>query len=98
MAFTSLGGLVNSSASRMGVRSQVTIALALERAELAIKMLLGEEIAEHVKPLYVRHKTLNIASLSPAAATYIGSVQDDILAYVNQGVAKPIAERIRVIS
>ena len=82
----------------MGVRSQVTIALALERAELAIKMLLGDEITEYVKPLYIRHKTLNIASLNPAAASYIGRVQDEILEYVNQGVAKPIAERIRVIS
>lgn len=98
MSFMPIGNLLNRSVKRLGVQPQVTIALALERADLAIKLLLGDEISEHVRPMYIRHRTLNIASLSPSASSYLGQVQDEILEYVNRGAGKPIAERIRVIS
>lgn len=98
MPFVPIGGLVNRSLKRVGVHHQVQTALAIERASKAMTLLLGDEVCEYLRPLYIQRKTLNIASLNASAATYVGRVQTELLEYVNQGLPYPIVERIRIIS
>ena len=98
MALVAIGNVVGKSMKKNGVKQQVAVALAIERAHTAMIMLLGEEILEVAKPLYIRQRTLTIASLQSAAATAIGRVREDLIAAVNQGMNPPLVERIRVIS
>lgn len=97
MPFVKLEKLVSPALKRAGVKKQADTALALERAAKAIKDFLGEEALDDLQPIYIKNRSLAIASLNSSAAAQIGVVQDDILFFVNHGLAFPIADRIKVI-
>lgn len=98
MSFLPVGNLLSKSLKKAGISHQVNLALAIERAQEAMQMLLGDHICEYVRPVYIQRRTLNIASLNSAAASAVGGVQDEIIAWVNKDLAYPLVERIRIIS
>lgn len=97
MAFVKLAKLVSPALKRAGVKKQADTALALERASKAIKDFLGEEALADLRPLYIKQRSLAIASLNSSAAAQVSVVQDDILFFVNHGLSAPIADRVKVI-
>ncbi len=97
MPLLQIGNLLQKSLKKTGIKKQVDCAIALERAGQALSHVLGEEILEHIRPVYVRYKTLTIACLSDSAAAKIGRFEDDIVSFVNEAFPAPIIERIRVI-
>jgi len=98
MSFLPVGSLLGKSLKKAGISQQVNLALALERAQIAMDALLGPAVCEYVKPMYIQRRTLNIASLNSAAAASVGQVKDEIIEYINRDHSYPIVERIRIIS
>ena len=97
MAFIKIESLISAALKRAGVKKHADTALALERAAKAIKDFLGEDALDDLQPLYIKNRSLAIASLNSSAAARVGIVEDDILFFVNHGLESPIADRVKVI-
>lgn len=98
MPFIKISSLVQHAIKRAGVQKQTDTAIALERADFAIRQYLGEEASESLKGVSVRYRTMTVASLSASAAAALGMVQDDILEYVNRAFSRKMVDRIRIVS
>lgn len=98
MSFVPVGSVVGRNIRKNGVSQQVIIALAIERAAIAMSAMLGEGILDNARPLYIRQKTLNIASLNAPASAAVGRVRDEIITATNQGAPYRLVERIRIIA
>jgi Dna[CI] antecedent, DciA len=97
MSFIKIEALLSKSLRKTGIKKQVDCAVAIERAAEGLSHILGEEVCEHIRPVYIRYRTLTIACLSDGAAAKMGRFEEDIIKYVNDGFPYPVIERIRVI-
>lgn len=97
MALQPFSKLITHIINRTGVRQQINAALALERCRNVMDALLDEETAKAVRPAYIRYKALTLACRNSSAAACVGPFEQEILEYVNKGLAQPMADRLRVI-
>lgn len=98
MAFIKLGQLVSPALKRAGVNQQANTAIALERAGIAIRDFLGEHAAAALQPVYVKYRTLTIASLNASAAMELGMIEEELLQFVNKGLSRKMVDRVRIIT
>ncbi len=98
MAFTDFQSILSRNLRRNGIDRQVRDSVAIDVAARILHQILGEEGSPHVRPVYIRYKTLHIACLSPSIAIYIGRVETMLIEAMNEAAGKPIVERIRVLS
>lgn len=97
MPLQSFAHLAQKTLNRVGVRKRIDIALALERARTVMDALLDDDTKYAVRPAFIRYKTLTLACRHSSAAACVGPFEQEILEYVNRGLAYPIAERLSVI-
>lgn len=97
MAFIELNKLLSIRTGKSGLRKQVNVALALERADAVLRALLGEDAKDHFRPVYVQYRYLTIACSSAAAAAALGRIESDILDYVNKGFEQSLVDKLKVI-
>lgn len=97
MSFIELSKLIQTRSGKSGLKKQINVALALERADAVLQALLGEDAKDHFRPAYVKYHCLTIACASAAAAAALGRIEKDILDYVNKGFDQPIVDKLKVI-
>jgi hypothetical protein len=86
--------LLGKSLKQAGIKHRVDTALVLEKAQRVLVEVVGEGVAKKVKPLYVRHKTMNLACLSSVVAQEIKLHENQIIEKINQGFDRELVERL----
>jgi predicted nucleic acid-binding Zn ribbon protein len=95
MTLIPLNHLFSKSLERAGIARQVFSALVVERFHAAVKKVIGERAAKHVKALYLKNKVLTVACLHSVLSQELHLRETEILKELNAGQPKPIVERIR---
>jgi len=76
---------------------QVRAAMVLERVKEFLAKEFGESALGRVRPMYVRDKTINIASLSSVLAQEIRYREQKLIESINKEFGRGTVERIRFI-
>jgi len=95
MAFHGLKNLLPQSIQRAGVTKQIDANLVLHVYEKVVKELLGEEISQQTKPMYVKNSILTIACLSSLIMQELQYREDEIINKINSNGG---GERIRKLN
>lgn len=99
MPFTPIGDALNDQMSkRSATRRQLEAGEVLEKANEALKELLGGELAPHAKPLYMKNRTLTITCASSAVAQEIRLRQTEIVDKINAKMGRLEIDRIRYLA
>ncbi len=101
MAFTplssALGDRFKGSKSMHSIQSQATAALVVEEAGRLFTELFGS-IANQIRPLYIKNRTLTITCSSAAVAQEIRLRQAEIVEGINAKLGQKEVDRIRYLA
>ncbi len=99
MAFTSMS---DSLQKRMGAQSplrhQLETAQVLTCAMTVFQECFGSELSAHIKPLFLKNRTLTVTCSSSVLAQEIRMKQGDIVQKINNILGKKEVDRIRYLS
>lgn len=99
MSFTPLShALARNLDNKAVLRNQVAAAQILEQAQAALRELLGAELADQAKPLFLKNRTLTISCSSSAVAQEIRLQQAEIVERINQKFGAKEVDRIRYLA
>lgn len=90
-----LGSLLNKSIQRAGITRQVGAVQVIKIAEEVLSEKMPANLASQVRPVYLRHKTLYIASLASIASQELQFIQDDVIYEINKRICNNAVEKIR---
>ena len=89
--------LLSGSIQRSGVAPQVEASLVCEEFNKIALEILGENIRDKVKALYIKNNTLSIAVMSSALGQEIKLHELEILQKLNQKTGQNKVERLRFL-
>ncbi|MBI5728142.1 MAG: DUF721 domain-containing protein [Candidatus Magasanikbacteria bacterium] len=99
MAFTPLGDALHRKFSAATpLKKQVEASLVIEYATAVLRDLLGESLAIHAKPLFLKNRTLTITCSSSSVAQEIRLNQANIVETINNKLGKKEVDRIRYLA
>lgn len=99
MGFTPLGdALQDKMKHQQSMKDQVEAAGILEAASAVFLDMFGEEQAIHVKPLFLKNRTLTVTCSSSAIAQEIRMNQPAIVEKINDNLGKKEVDRIRYLA
>lgn len=93
-----LKSLLNKSIQRAGITRQVDAVRVVEIAGEIIEELFSADIVSQVRPIYVKNKTLAIASLSSIASQEIRFREKEIIDMINERLGLEAVSKIRYTS
>ncbi|MDD5291079.1 MAG: DciA family protein [Patescibacteria group bacterium] len=96
--FYNLKSLLPKSIKRAGIANELKNKQIIDFFNLAKKVFLRAELADRVKPMYLRNKILYIASLSSVAAERLGPRQAEIVAEINKKFGPGTVKKIKFIT
>lgn len=98
MSFTPIGKTLHEAAfAKSPLKRQVEASQVLEYASNVLVEIFGKEQAYHVKPLFLKHRTLTIACSSSAMAQEIRINQNNIINKINEKLGKKEVDSIRYL-
>lgn len=99
MAFTPLGDALTSKLLHNNtLKRQVETSGVVEIAKEVIDHMLGAEIGAHVRPLFLKNRTLTVSCASSSVAQEIRLKQLEIVAKINEKVGKNEVDRVRYLA
>ncbi len=99
MAFTPLGDALTSKLLHNStLKRQVETSGVVEIAKEVIDHMLGAEIGAHVRPLFLKNRTLTVSCASSSVAQEIRLKQLEIVAKINEKVGKNEVDRVRYLA
>ena len=99
MSFTPLGeALFHKIPSKSQLRKQVEASQVLDYASETLAELFGKEQAYHVKPLFLKNRTLTLACSSSSMAQEIRLHQAEIMDKINEKIGKKEVDCIRYLA
>ena len=99
MPFSPIGDtLQNKVNQNKPLQKQVEAGQIVEIAEEIFKDLFGAEEALHVKPLFLKNRTLTVTCSSSTVAQEIRLNQGEIVDRINEKMGKKEVDRIRYLS
>jgi predicted nucleic acid-binding Zn ribbon protein len=81
--FKDIKNLLPKSMNRSGLSKKVRIAGVLKLFQSEAKKILNKDLAEQIKPLYIKHGVLTVATLSSLAAKKLQEHEKKILRKIN---------------
>ncbi len=93
--FRDIGSLLPKSIKRAGLARQIKAAQVLKIYEEIVRQYLPDSLASKLKPLYVRDKTLTVASLSSVIAQEMRFKERELLEKINGALGAEVIEKIR---
>jgi len=93
-----LKNLLSRSLARSPLGRQVRIAMILEGFAKIVEELYGEAGKKRIKPLYLKDKTLTVATLSSVLAQELKLKESVILGKINAKFGQGVVENIRYIT
>lgn len=99
MPFTPLGDALASKFSHNStLKRQVETSEVVEVAKDVINSILGENIGSHVRPLFLKNRTLTVSCGSSSVAQEIRLRQLEIVAKINEKIGKSEVDRVRYLA
>jgi predicted nucleic acid-binding Zn ribbon protein len=99
MAFTPIGDALFSKLSiNSTLKHQVETSEVVELSKGVIDELLGADIGSHVRPLFLKNRTLTVSCGSSSVAQEIRLRQLEIVAKINEKVGKNEVDRVRYLA
>lgn len=99
MAFSPLGDtLLSKLSGNSTLKRQIETSQVVEMSKTIINELLGADIGVHVRPLFLKNRTLTVSCASGAVAQEIRLRQLEIVAKINEKFEKPEVDRIRYLA
>ncbi len=99
MPFTPLGDTILSKLSgNSTLKRQIETSNVVEVAKEVIESLLGAEIGAHVRPLFLKNRTLTVSCGSSSVAQEIRLRQLEIVAKINEKIGKNEVDRVRYLA
>lgn len=99
MAFTPLGDTLQSKLSGNNtLKRQVETSEVVETSKEVIMEILGTDIGAHVRPLFLKNRTLTVSCSSSSVAQEIRLRQQEIVAKINEKVGKNEVDRVRYLA
>lgn len=99
MAFTPLGNALKQKMERNNpLKKQVEASQIVEVASAAISGILPPVLADSVKPLFLKNRTLTVSCGSSSVAQEIRLHQLEIVAKINQELGRNEVDRIRYLA
>lgn len=99
MTFTQLGDTLNKNLDdKTDLKRQVEANQVLDFASRVLVEVFGREQAYHVKPLFLKNRTLTITCSSATMAQEIRLNQNDIVIKINGMLGRSEVDRIRYLS
>ncbi|OGL88391.1 hypothetical protein A3H75_01780 [Candidatus Uhrbacteria bacterium RIFCSPLOWO2_02_FULL_51_9] len=90
--------LITQSVRRSGVQPSVEAAKIVDEATAILGSLFGVDLASHMKPLYVKNRTLTVSCTSSTVAQELKLRETEILEKLNLKLAGRLVDRIRYFS
>lgn len=100
MSFTPLGDALNQKVSQDGgtMKKQLEGVDVVEKATDIFNEFFKEEQAVHIKPLFLKNRTLTVTCANSAVAQEIRLNQSEIVEKINNAVGKKEVDRIRYLA
>lgn len=92
-----IGSLLNKTINKAGISEQVGAAVVCDQFNKIVIEVLGQNIKDKVKALYVKNKTLSVAALSSVVGQEIKLHEQEILEKLVVKVGKNKVERLRFL-
>ncbi len=98
MSFTPIGKTLHEAIfAKSPLKRQVEASQVLEYASNTLVEIFGKEQAFHVKPLFLKHRTLTITCSSSTMAQEVHINQADIINKINEKLGKKEVDSIRYL-
>lgn len=98
MSFIPLGKTLHEEKKfKTPLKGQVEASQILDCASCVLVEILGKEQAFHVKPLFVKHRTLTITCSNSVVAQEIRNNQNNIIGKINEKLGKKEIDSIRYL-
>ncbi len=98
MGFTPIKHTLNRNIQSSGLQDQVDGARVIVLFSAVAKELLGEGIANQVKGLYLKNRTLTVSVPSSVVGQEIKLQEQKIVEMLNQKIEANIVERLRFLA
>mgnify|MGYP001563995899 CR=1 FL=1 len=83
--------------SKTPLKMQVEASLVLENAGNVLVEIFGKEKAYHIRPLFLKHRTLTLACTNTIMAQEIRENQNTIVSKINEKLGKKEVDSIRYL-
>jgi hypothetical protein len=97
MTFTPIGSSLHKGAKNSGLKKQLDADRVVENANIAMVDIFGEDYEKHVKPLYLKNRTLTVSCNSSTAAQEVRLNQVKIVDSINNMLGTIEVDRIRYL-
>ncbi len=99
MPFTPLGDTIFSKLSgNSTLKRQIESSNVVEVAKDVITDLLGADIGAHVRPLFLKNRTLTVSCATSTVAQEIRLRQLEIVTKINEKIGKSEVDRVRYLA
>ena len=99
MPFTPVGdALQDKMKQNTGLKKQIETNAVVEISEKVFADYFGEQQSVHVKPLFLKNRTLTVTCSNSAVAQEIRLNQSHIVARINDALGEPGVDRIRYLA
>jgi predicted nucleic acid-binding Zn ribbon protein len=99
LAFTPVGDTLNKKVKQdQSLQSQLDASDVLEVAKKIFTQMFGDDGQTHIKPLFLKNRTLTVTCSSSTLAQEIRLNQATIVEKINQELGKNEVDRIRYLS
>ncbi|MBF8280560.1 MAG: hypothetical protein HW383_333 [Candidatus Magasanikbacteria bacterium] len=89
--------IISGVPARVGIDKQLEAARVIEITAKILTDIFGAEKAKSMKPLYLKNRTITIATLSPAVAQDLKLKEKQIVGELNKAFPDAKVERIRYL-
>lgn len=87
--------LVSQSVKKAGADKSVEAARVVEITEKIIEKIFGKKMTMHIKPLYLKNRTLTVSCTNSTVAQELKLQEPDILERLTKKLGKNLVDRIR---
>lgn len=98
MGFTPIKYTLNRNIQSSGLQDQVDGARAIELFSSIVAETIGEDIAQKVKGLYLKNRTLTVSVPSPVIGQEIKLHEKQIVDALNRKMEVVVVERLRFLA
>ena len=98
MGFTPIKHTLNRNIQSTGLQDQVDGARAIELFSSVVQMVINESIAQQVKGLYLKNRTLTVSVPSPVVGQELKLHEAHIVKMLNEKMGATVVERLRFLA
>lgn len=96
--FCDINSILFKVTKRSGIRKELRASECLRMFQEEVSRIIGNELAEKIRPLYIKDATITVASLSEHAVEKLALREPEIILRINRNMGDSFLHRIRYLS